>query len=112
MVIDGLRRYGRDDAAAQLLQRTLALLTREGAPTSNEYFDPLTGDPLGAVDLGWTGLCNDLIVRHVCGVQLDERGEWQFNSLDIGLEWYELDLPAQKIHVRFEREAGYKVNRE
>ncbi len=132
MVIDGLRRYGRDDAAAQLVQRTLALLARDGAPTSNEYFNPLTGDPLGAVDLGWTGLCNDLIVRHLCGVQpsltsrLDSHAEqaatwespplgqsdWQFKPLDIGLEWYELDLPAQKIRVRFERGKGYEANRE
>jgi hypothetical protein len=140
LVIDGLRRYGRDDLAARLLRRTLDLLTLGGRPSAREYFDPLTGEGLGAVDYGWTGLCNDLIVRHVCGVQPAEdhlpgssdpsllrtkasgkvstesgvepaslAGRWRFAPLDIGLDWYELELPGQGVHVRFDRQSGYTV---
>ncbi len=110
LVLDGLRRYRRDDLAAQLLQRSLALLTSTGHPSAHEYFNPLTGDELGAPDLGWTGLCNDMIVRHVCGVQRGDE-DWAFAPLDIGLDWYDLSLPAQKIRVHFDRQAGYRVER-
>jgi hypothetical protein len=118
LIIDGLRRYRRDELAARLVRRTLDLLTLGGRPSAREYFDPLTGEGLGAVDYGWTGLCNDLIVRHVCGVQPDEAifpeaselpGRWHFAPLDIGLDWYELELPAQGIHIHFDRQSGYAV---
>jgi glycogen debranching enzyme len=110
LTLEGLRRYQRDDLAAQFLLRSLDLLTSQGHPSAHEYFNPLTGEELGAVDLGWTGLCNDMIVRHVCGVQRAD-DDWQFAPLDIGLEWYELHLPAQNIHVRFDRPSGYRVER-
>ena len=110
LVLDGLRRYGRDDVATQLLICSLDLLTHTGHPSAHEYFNPLTGAELGAVDLGWTGLCNDMIIRHVCGVQRGD-DDWKFAPLDIGLDWYELDLPAQKILVRFDRATGYRVAR-
>ncbi len=110
LVLDGLRRYGRDDVAAQLLRRSLELLTSTGHPSAHEYFDPLTGEELGAPDLGWTGLCNDMIVRHVCGVQKSD-DDWAFAPLDIGLDWYDLFLPAQRIRVHFDRQTGYQVER-
>ncbi len=110
-VLDGLRRYHRDDLAAQLLQRSLELLSSTGHPSAHEYFNPLTGEELGAPDLGWTGLCNDMIVRHVCGVQRADE-DWTFAPLDIGLDWYELSLTAQGIRVHYDRQAGYKVERE
>ncbi|MCL4487727.1 MAG: hypothetical protein M1570_06300 [Chloroflexi bacterium] len=105
-VVDGLVRYGYTDLAAQLLKRTLDLLTQGDRPSNREYFDPLTGEGLGAIDLGWTGLCNDLIIRHVCGVGPDVSPPP--TPLDIGLDRYELELPAQGIHVRFDRQAGYR----
>lgn len=108
LVLEGLRRYQRDDLAAQLLRRSLDLLMSQGHPSAHEYFNPLTGEELGAVDLGWTGLCNDMIVRDVCGVR-HSHDDWQFAPLDIGLDWYELELPSQKIHVRFDRQSGYRV---
>ena len=110
LVLEGLRRYRRDDLAAPLLHSTLDLLTSQGYPSAREYFNPLTGEGLGAIDHGWTGLCLDMIVRHVCGVQRTD-DDWQFVPLDIGLEWYELELPAQHIHVRFNRQTGYSVER-
>lgn len=110
LALEGLRRYRRDDLATQLVQRSLALLTHTGHPSAHEYFDPLTGDELGAVDLGWTGLCLDMIVRDVCGVRRAD-DDWQFVPLDIGLDWYELDLPAQHLHIRFDRATGYRVTR-
>jgi glycogen debranching enzyme len=110
LILEGLRRYKRDDLAAQLLTRSLDMLTHSGKPSAYEYFNPLTGADLGAVDFGWTGLCNDMIVQYVCGVQrLDE--DWQFAPLDIGLDWYELNLPAQEIHVRYDRATGFRVTR-
>lgn len=110
LILDGLRRYQRDDLAVQLLQRSLDLLTHTGHPSAHEYFNPLTGDELGAVDLGWTGLCNDMIIRHVCGVRRTG-DDWQFAPLDLGLEWYELVLPAQHLQIRFDRANGYRVTR-
>lgn len=108
LVLEGLRRYHRDELAVQLLRRSLDLLTSQGHPSAHEYFSPLTGEELGAVDLGWTGLCNDMIVRDVCGVR-HSHDDWQFAPLDIGLDWYELELSSQKIHVRFDRQSGYRV---
>jgi hypothetical protein len=104
LIIDGLRRYHREDLAGALLRRTFDLLTREGHPSNREYFDPLTGEGLGAVDLGWTGLCNDLIIRHVCGVQPE--APQTLSPLDIGLDWYELHMPWRNIHARFDRKTG------
>jgi glycogen debranching enzyme len=110
LALDGLRRYGYEDLAAQLLARSLDMLKHSGQPSAYEYFNPLTGGDLGALDFGWTGLCNDMIVRHVCGVQRTD-ADWKFTPLDIGLDWYELDLPAQEIHVRYDRATGYRVTR-
>jgi len=108
LILEGLRRYRRDDLAVQLLKRSLDLLCHNDYPSAHEYFDPLTGEGLGAVDLGWTGLCNDMIIRHVCGIQPTD-SDWRFAPLDMGLDWYELDLPAQRLHVRFDRTSGYRV---
>jgi hypothetical protein len=110
LVLEGLRRYKRDDLAVQLLRRSLDLLTHTGRPSAHEHFNPLTGEELGAADLGWTGLCLDMIVRHVCGVQHTD-DDWHFAPLDIGLDWYELKLPAQKIHVHFDRQSGYRIEK-
>ncbi len=110
LVLEGLRRYRRDDLAARLLRCSLQLLSSAGHPSAHEYFNPLTGEELGAPDLGWTGLCNDMIVRHVCGVERADK-DWTFAPLDIGLDWYDLSLPAQKIRVHYDRQAGYKVER-
>jgi len=44
MIIDGLKRYGFKDHAAALRESTLELITKSGF---YEYFDPVTGEPLG-----------------------------------------------------------------
>ena len=51
LIIDGLRRYGYDDHAAALTESTLDMVARNGF---NEYFNPLTGAPLGAKNFSWT----------------------------------------------------------
>jgi neutral trehalase len=59
LVIDGLRRYGFKDHAAALQESTLELVQKSGC---YEYFDPLSGQPLGADNFSWTAaLAIDLL---------------------------------------------------
>ncbi|MDB5166701.1 MAG: hypothetical protein JWM37_773 [Candidatus Saccharibacteria bacterium] len=51
MVIDGLKRYGYHDHAHALTESSLEMVRTYGC---NEYFNPLTGEPLGAKDFSWT----------------------------------------------------------
>ncbi len=51
LIIDGLTRYGFHDHAAALRESTLEMAARSGY---YEYFNPLTGDGLGAGDFSWT----------------------------------------------------------
>jgi glycogen debranching enzyme len=54
----GLRAHGYADVATELARRTVAMLARGGI---REFFNPLTGEGLGAVDFGWTTLVLDMI---------------------------------------------------
>ena len=59
LIIDGLRRYGYHHHAEALTESMLELVTQHGIW---EYYDPQTGEPLGARDFGWTAaLTVDLI---------------------------------------------------
>jgi len=51
LIIDGLERYGFKDHAAALRESTLELAEHHGFA---EYFNPLTGEPLGAPNFSWT----------------------------------------------------------
>jgi hypothetical protein len=66
IVIQGLRNYGYHDLADELSERTLRLIMKH--PVSHEYYNPLTGDGLGAKYYGWTAslfirLCHEMIDR-------------------------------------------------
>jgi len=59
MVIDGLRRYGFNDHASALTDLSLELVEKSGCA---EYFDPITGEPLGTDNFSWTAaLAIDLL---------------------------------------------------
>lgn len=59
LIIDGLRRYGYADHADALTESTLEMIQNGGCA---EYFDPLTGEPLGADNFSWTAaLAIDLL---------------------------------------------------
>jgi hypothetical protein len=61
LIIDGLERYGYKDHAAALAESTIELAARGGF---SEYFNPITGDPLGARDFSWTAaLTIDLLKK-------------------------------------------------
>ncbi len=61
MVIDGLKRYGFDDHAAALTDLSLEMVQKSGFA---EYFDPITGEPLGTDNFSWTAaLALDLLSR-------------------------------------------------
>jgi hypothetical protein len=61
LIIDGLERYGFTDVAADLRQRTIALVSSVGP---YEYFSPIDGKGLGAHDFSWTAaLTIDLIAN-------------------------------------------------
>ena len=51
MLVDGLRRSGRAGLAARIRRDSLALVERTGFA---EYFNPLTGEPLGGSAFSWT----------------------------------------------------------
>jgi hypothetical protein len=51
LIIDGLRRYGFDDHADALTESTLEMIAKHGIA---EYYNPLTGEPLGAHNFSWT----------------------------------------------------------
>ena len=51
LIIDGLKRYGFKEHAAALTETSLEMVRRSGF---NEYFDPNTGEPLGAANFSWT----------------------------------------------------------
>jgi hypothetical protein len=59
LIIEGLKRYGFNDEAHVLAQRTIDLVAKSGP---NEYFNPLNGEPAGAENFSWTAaLTIDLI---------------------------------------------------
>jgi glycogen debranching enzyme len=51
LIIDGLRRYGYHDHAEALVEGSLELVKNGHF---NEYFNPLSGEPLGASNFSWT----------------------------------------------------------
>lgn len=51
MIIDGLRRYGYTDHAEALADLSVEMVAKSGFA---EYFDPITGEPLGADNFSWT----------------------------------------------------------
>lgn len=59
LLIDGLKRYGYHDHAAALTESTLEMITKHGF---REYFNPLSGEGLGADNFSWTAaLAIDLL---------------------------------------------------
>jgi len=59
LIIDGLRRYGYHDHAEALTESTIEMVDANGIA---EYYQPLTGEPLGADNFSWTAaLAIDLI---------------------------------------------------
>lgn len=61
LIIDGLRRAGYSDHADALTETTLAMVQANGFA---EYFDPTTGEPLGAQNFSWTAaLVLDLLKK-------------------------------------------------
>ena len=51
MLIDGLQRNGRSNLAKRIRSDSLALVEHAGFA---EYFNPLTGEPLGGSAFSWT----------------------------------------------------------
>ena len=61
LIIEGLRQYGYHDHAEALTETTIEMVHAGGAA---EYFDPTTGEPLGAHNFSWTAaLTLDLLNR-------------------------------------------------
>jgi hypothetical protein len=51
LIIDGLKRYGYGTHAEALTELTLELTEKSGF---SEYYDPITGEPLGINNFSWT----------------------------------------------------------
>ena len=58
MLHRGLLRYGFKDTADELLEKTMAAIKKSGF---REYYNPLTGEGLGAKQFGWSTLVMDMI---------------------------------------------------
>ncbi|PIZ62970.1 glycoside hydrolase [Candidatus Saccharibacteria bacterium CG_4_10_14_0_2_um_filter_52_9] len=59
LIIDGLKRYGFKDHAAALRESTMEMVAESGC---YEYFDPLSGEGVGAENFSWTAaLAIDLL---------------------------------------------------
>ena len=56
-LVHGLRRHGYGDVAAEIAERSREVAVRGGF---NEFYDPLTGEPVGAPGFGWATLVVDL----------------------------------------------------
>jgi glycogen debranching enzyme len=54
----GLRAHGYENVASELANRTFDLVLRGG---QCEFFNPLTGEGMGAADFSWTSLVLDLL---------------------------------------------------
>ena len=67
LIVDGLRRYGYDELATEISEKTIELVNAHGP---YEYFSPLDGQPLGAANFSWTAaLTIDLIVGRVASAE-------------------------------------------
>jgi glycogen debranching enzyme len=53
----GLLRLGYTEQAAQMAKAVCDVYAREG---SREFYEPFTGEGLGAVDFGWSALAAEL----------------------------------------------------
>ncbi|MBI2144241.1 hypothetical protein HYU17_03775 [Candidatus Woesearchaeota archaeon] len=60
MLHRGLLRYGFKAVADELLQKTIAAVRKSGF---REYYNPLTGEGLGARQFGWSTLVADMMLR-------------------------------------------------
>jgi hypothetical protein len=59
LIIQGLRRYGFDDVATELTDKTVEMVSKSG---THEYFSPLDGQGLGPDNFSWTAaLAIDLL---------------------------------------------------
>jgi len=56
-IYKGLKRYGFDDVAEIIKQKTIALIERSGF---REQYNPLTGEGIGATNFTWGGLVLDM----------------------------------------------------
>jgi len=56
-IYKGLKNYGFDDIARDVREKSIALVTRSGF---REYYNPETGEGLGARDFTWGGLIIDM----------------------------------------------------
>jgi hypothetical protein len=57
MLCLGLRRLGYAAEAERLASRIAEAVVRQGL---REYYDPLTGEGLGAIDFAWTSLALEM----------------------------------------------------
>jgi glycogen debranching enzyme len=60
LLLPAMRRAGYDAAADRILQTHVGLVERHGF---REYYNPLTGDGLGAREFGWSTLLVDLLAQ-------------------------------------------------
>jgi glycogen debranching enzyme len=59
-LVSGLRRHGEDELAGVIVARSQELVERGGF---NEFYDPFSGEPVGAVEFGWATLVCDMNPR-------------------------------------------------
>lgn len=61
LIIDGLRRYGYEQEANVLQERTLQMVAKSGM---YEYFNPINAKPAGAPNFSWTAALTIDLLKH------------------------------------------------
>jgi putative isomerase len=71
MIFDGLQKQGYSNVAKELALKTIYMVgskysgdKRIRTPRFNEWFNPLTGEPLGNENLSWSCLVIDMILKY------------------------------------------------
>jgi hypothetical protein len=94
LVMEGLARAGRVDAANEVLTKTIEMMSQPGGfPTASEQYNSQTGMPFGVADYSWCGVINHYVTKWVAGIQADAAN----NAVTVaprplaGWPWFELE---------------------
>ncbi|MCM8808006.1 MAG: hypothetical protein NC926_08740 [Candidatus Omnitrophica bacterium] len=76
LIIESLIRNNFLEIGKELIEKTINLCIATGEPNCYENYNPFTGFPYSTHNIfnyGWGGIFNDILIRRVCGIQIDGR---------------------------------------
>lgn len=78
LLIEMLIRNKKYKEAKVLIEKTIKICIASGEPQSFENYNPFNGLPYTTHNIfnyGWGGIFNDILLRRVCGIQIDGRNK-------------------------------------